>query len=79
MQMGKHNTSENGRSAWVAVCAYPTHIDTDTTVSEEHTVYTFSPEDGDSMCFRNVGIYLDLYCIKTQNTIIIIITATLRI
>jgi hypothetical protein len=25
--MGTHNRSENGRGAWVAVCAHPTHTD----------------------------------------------------
>jgi hypothetical protein len=27
--MGTHNGSENGRGARVALCAHPTHIDTD--------------------------------------------------
>jgi hypothetical protein len=26
-QMGKHNTPENGRGAWVALWAHPTHTD----------------------------------------------------
>jgi hypothetical protein len=29
-QRGTHNTSENGRDAWVALCAHPTHTDTET-------------------------------------------------
>jgi hypothetical protein len=28
--MGTHSGSENGRSAWVALCANPTRTDTDT-------------------------------------------------
>jgi hypothetical protein len=27
--MGTHNKSENGRGAWVAVCAQRTHTDTE--------------------------------------------------
>jgi hypothetical protein len=26
--MRRHNRSENGRGAWVALCLHPTHIDT---------------------------------------------------
>jgi hypothetical protein len=29
-QMGTHNRSENGRGAWVVVCAHPSYTDTDT-------------------------------------------------
>jgi len=28
-QMGTHNRPENGRGAWVALCAHPTHADTE--------------------------------------------------
>jgi hypothetical protein len=28
-EMGIHNKSENGRGAWVALYAHPTHTDTD--------------------------------------------------
>jgi hypothetical protein len=29
-QIGMHNSSENGRRAWIALCAILTHADTDT-------------------------------------------------
>jgi hypothetical protein len=32
-QTRTHNRSENGRGAWVASCAHPTHTDTDTTTN----------------------------------------------
>jgi hypothetical protein len=28
-QMGTHNRSENGCGAWVALCSYPSHTNTD--------------------------------------------------
>jgi hypothetical protein len=33
----------------------------DTNVSDEHTASTYSPEDGGSMSFRNVGTYLQIH------------------
>jgi hypothetical protein len=39
-------------------------------VSERHTVFVFSPEDGDSMFLRNVGLS-SLHGAKTQKIIIL--------
>jgi hypothetical protein len=30
--MGKHNRSEIGRGAWVALCAHPAHTDIDSVI-----------------------------------------------
>jgi hypothetical protein len=47
---------------WVATPCEPVGR-LDTTVSEEHTVSIFSPEDGDSMFLRNFGIYLQVHTV----------------
>jgi hypothetical protein len=34
-----HSTSENGHSAWVTLCAQPTHTDTDSDSPQLYTVF----------------------------------------
>jgi hypothetical protein len=36
-QVEMHNRSENGRGACVALCAHPTHADSDTEINTIHT------------------------------------------
>jgi hypothetical protein len=38
-QIGTHDSSENGRSAWVALCAHPTHTDTELHIVNSHTLH----------------------------------------
>jgi hypothetical protein len=70
--MGTYNGTENGRGAWVALCTYPNHTDTDMlgNVSGKFTT-KFSPTlssgttfhiGNDSYRKHAVELYIETYC-----------------
>jgi len=65
--MGTHNISENGPGAWVALCAQPTHTDTEGQTIQQLTTMFGQVESERIILYIQISVYFHT-SINTQLT-----------